>query len=88
MYLTLLPTCLILWQDNMIMYKLIFTPLIVLFSYWVLFKFFQEFNWARILVLNISVFAILNLSFLETFYSICDVILILEATLGTYLLTC
>jgi len=60
--------------------------LIIIFSYWCLYKFQRGYNWARILVIIASVLSIFNLIGIFISDLLVQLILIVEATLGACLL--
>jgi len=66
--------------------ELIVATIIIIFGYWVLYKWWQGKNWARILVLITSVVAILNLSGVQNEILIQQILIIIQAVLGIFLL--
>jgi hypothetical protein len=66
--------------------EIVIFSFIIIFSYWVLFKFQKGFNWARILVMITSGVAVFNLLFLMNYGLFLQVVIVIEAFLGIYLL--
>ncbi len=73
-------------KENTKLIELIIITLLIGFYYWVLFKFYQGFNWARIVVMITSGIALLNLLLLEKYYYYTQAVILTDAILATYLL--
>ena len=66
--------------------EIILTSILIIFTFWVLFKFNRGYNWARVLVLITSVATLLNLLILKEYSLMIQGLLVFEAALGIFLL--